>query len=182
MLRLSRYRPNVTSARRRFFFRRRTRVDSAMPVEAHVRIVPYVHVLVVNVVKAAAHVPNRRVVEEMPAFPTSPIEAVAEVAEAVVNPAVKTNRRPPIPAGKNKRAVVPAPPARRPQEAHFRRFYPRAGHPIIVGSIVVIIPVPRSPEVAVARGDWLLVNRYRRRPDSNRHADLRLQRSRHTHQ
>src|SRR5271155_5344968 len=102
MLRLSRHRPNVASVRHRFFFPRRTRVDSAVSVEAHVRIVPYVHVLVVNVVKAGAHMPNRRVVEEMPAFPTSPIEAVAEVAEAVVNPAVKTNRRSPIPSVESK--------------------------------------------------------------------------------
>src|SRR5271156_6894173 len=109
MLRLSRYRPDVSSARGSFLFRRRTRVDSAMSVEAHVRIVPYVHVLVVNVVKAGAHMPNRRVVEEMPAFPTSAIEAVAEISEAVVNPAIKTNRRSPISTGEKKRADVPAP-------------------------------------------------------------------------
>src|ERR1700735_743291 len=179
MLSLRGYRPDVSLMRRSLFFPRWTRIDSAVSVKAHVRIVPYVDVLVVNVVKAFSHVPHCCVVEEMPAFPTSTDEAGAEVAESVINPAIETDRRSPKSRGENKRAIVPAPPRRSPQEAHFRRKYPRAGHPIVVGNIVVIIPVPGRPYITVAGTNRLFVHRQHRRRYRNRYADLCHRRARH---
>ena len=52
------YRPDMSFMCGSFFLRRRTRVNSTVAVETNVRIVPYVHVLVVNIVEVAAHMPN----------------------------------------------------------------------------------------------------------------------------
>src|ERR1700683_2172155 len=165
-----------------FFLRRRTRVNATVAVEADVRIVPYVHVLVVNIVKVAAHMPNRCVIEEMPTFPTSAIEAVTEVTETIVDPAIKPYSGTPIAVIEHKPGAAPTPVGRGPQDADFRSHYPSARDPVIVGGIVVIIPVSRRPKITVAGANRLLVNGQDRRPYRNRHADLSGHRPRYAHQ
>src|ERR1700678_1690176 len=118
----------------------------------------------------------------MPAFPTSAIEAVTEVSETIVDPAIKAYSGTPIAVIEHNPGAAPTPVGRGPQEAGFRSHYPGARYPEIVGGIVIIIPVSRRPEITVAGANRLLVNGQDRRPYRNRYADLRGHRPRYAHQ
>src|SRR5579863_4293398 len=127
MLCLSSHRTNVTFAGRGFFLRSWTRVDSAVTVVRNVGIVMNVHMFVVNVVEAAADVPDVCVVEEMSALPATAVKSSAEVAEAVVNAAIKSYDRAPISSVENEAGTAPTPPTGRPEETDFGWFNPSAG-------------------------------------------------------
>src|SRR5215471_12755342 len=118
------------------------------------------------------HVPHSAVVEEMVAFPAPAFEAVAEVAEAVVNAAVKADDRPPISDRENEGRTVPTPEAGRPKKSRFGCQHPCTGHPEVL--ITVPIPVAWRPDVIVARARWLVVKGNFGRPESNRNADYYL--------
>src|SRR5271168_4394453 len=109
MLGLRRHRTDMSVVRCSLFCGGRTRVNSAMSVVADVHIVVNVHMLVVHVMKVSAHMPYRRVVEEMSMVPSPAVKARAEIAESVVDPAIKTDHRAPISVIENKPRTSPAP-------------------------------------------------------------------------
>src|ERR1700683_3483810 len=138
MLSLGGYRCNVPPLRRRFFLRRRTRADpSVAPVVTHT-IHGVVHnCFVVNVVNVGdVYVHHRAVIEKVSTIPTSAGESHAEVAEPIVDTAIKTYCRTPEPFMPQKCFATPAPPARGPQKSNLRRDNPCARHPIVIRNIV----------------------------------------------
>jgi len=128
------------------------------------------------------HVVDGTVVEEMSAFPASTLEAIAEVAEAVVNTAVEPDMRSPVAYVEKKRGAAPTPPARSPQEARLRCQYPRARHPIV--AVRAVSPVTGRPDVTLGGARWLFVHGKCRRANMDRYAnaDLRRRRGGQRHQ
>src|ERR1017187_5452334 len=121
------------------------------------------------------HMIYGRVVEEMPALPATALIAVAEVAEAIVNPAIETYCRAPITIIENESAAAPTPIARSPKVADFRSHHPCTRHPII---LTIPSPMAWGPDITVARTNWLIVNGNFRRRDGDGYADLRKRRRR----
>src|SRR5215468_3067558 len=113
------------------------------------------------------HVGNSGVVEERAAPPVPTDKTDAEVAEPVVDAAVKAYVRTPVTGVPYVQAVRPAPVPRRPQCTDEGRKHPIAGHPVI--AVESIGPIPRYPEVTWSGAYRLGINRNRRRSDRNRH-------------
>src|SRR5580658_8083727 len=152
MLSLSRYRRDMSLTPGGLLARCRTRADSAIAtVVADVAFVVVRHVGVVNIVNVGdVHVAHGTVVEKVSAVPASAFKARAEIAEAVIDPAVEAYLRTPIAVIENKSVAAPTPIGRSPQEADFRRHHPRARHPVVIGDVVIVAPVARRPEITVA--------------------------------
>src|SRR4029077_13369772 len=94
--------------------------------------------------------------------PPPPARAPGQ-AKTKVDPAVKTDSRPPVTLIKRVRAVVPAPPRRGPKQTYCRRCNPGARHPIIIPDIITITPVTGSPDITGNRAGRLLIYRQNRR-------------------
>jgi hypothetical protein len=75
------------------------------------------------------------VVHEGVTTPVPAFEAGTVISEAVVDTTVETDVPSPIAGVPKISAVVPAPIARCPKEAYFRRLHPRPGHPVI-GAVI----------------------------------------------
>ena len=122
MLRLSGHRRHVSLMRRRFLLRRWAPVDppvAAVVADAVHGVVD--HRCVVNVVNLGdVDVGHRAVIKEPSVVPTSTFEALAEVTEAVINPAVETYLRTPVALMEEKSVAFPSPIARGPEKANFR--------------------------------------------------------------
>jgi len=131
MLSLLGDRPHVSVMSRSFFLSVGVIVDSAVAaVVADVIHCALVHPCVVSVVEVVrVHVVVRRVVEEMPVVPASALITMAEVSVAVVNPAVKTNRRAPVAFVEVVSAVAPTPIARRPKKSQLPAPSPKCPVP-----------------------------------------------------
>src|SRR5580700_6904863 len=173
VLRLRRYGTDVAASSGRFFLWTGARFHSAIAAAvtdaARARIIVYDGGVVGVVDDRDVYVVHAPVVEKVSVIPAAAFVAVAEIPEAVVDPAIKTNRRAPETFMKNVYAVAPSPVAGRPQEANLRRFHPRSGDPIIV--VVAPRPIPGRPDVVVARADGLLVNWQSGRSKGNGNAD-----------
>jgi len=90
-------------------------------VERHVRVVIYDDGPVIDIGHVRdVHIGHRPVVEEVAAAPFSACEAFAEISEAVINAAIKSNVRAPIAGIPNIEAIVPTPVSRSPKKAYFR--------------------------------------------------------------
>src|SRR5208337_1166376 len=154
----------------RFLLPSRPRFDTARAVEADVPRVVRDDGAVVDVRHIGhVHVDHRAVVEERAASPLAAEKAYAAVSEAVVNPAVEANMRPPVASVPAIEAARETPVARGPEHAD-RRNYPCAGYPI-VAAVVIPCPITRSPQITRARTDRLRVNRQRGRADPYRNSD-----------
>lgn len=101
--------------------RRRTRGYSALPtVVCHVPIIVYDDRLVVDIGHVRdVHIGNRPVIEEFAVAPFPALEPEATVSEPVINAAIKSNVRAPIPNIPNIEAIVPTPVSGCPQIARF---------------------------------------------------------------
>src|ERR1039458_5552591 len=156
MLSLSGYGRNMPIMSGRFFLRRGPFVDPAVTsiVANMVRVL--VHPRVVNVVDdALVHMIHGRVVEKMPVLPAPAFITMAEVTEAIVDPAIETYGRAPVAIIENESATAPTPIARSPEKPGFRSQYPCARHPIIFS---VPCPIPWRPDITVAGANRLIVN------------------------
>src|ERR1700723_3379078 len=114
--------------------------------------------------------------------PTTPVPALisdSEIAEAVIDAAVETYVRSPIPCVPDVDAITPTPVARSPQHSNRWGHHPRAGHPVV--TIWSPRPVTRRPDVVGPRTNRLRVNRDRRRRhrDRNAYAHVRWRRNRY---
>src|SRR5580704_14175206 len=105
-------------------------------------------------------------------LPTPAFISVAEITETVNNPTIKTYHRPPISFVENKGFATPTPVSRGPKETNLRCQHPRTRHPVIIADIVVVGPVARRPDVALARAKRLVVDRQGRRTKRYGDADL----------
>src|SRR5580692_2642542 len=144
MLRLNRYRRNVPIPPRSLFFRRCTRDDSTIPAietdAAHVVVNDGGVVNVVNV--RDVYVADSTVIEKVSVIPPPALKAHAEIAIAVIDPAIEANVRTPVAVVEYESVAAPAPVCWRPQKPDFRT-------------------------------KRLLIDRQRRRPNRNSHANLR---------
>src|SRR5271168_872727 len=114
------------------------------------------------------------VVREDSAIPAPADESNSTVPKSIVNAAIETDMRSPIPAVPQVPAAAPAPISRSPKEAHGRRHNPRARHPEI--AIRAISPISGSPKVTRTRANRLLVYRQRWRAYVHRDTDANLRR------
>ncbi|CUI67571.1 Uncharacterised protein [Achromobacter xylosoxidans] len=120
------------------------------------------HGVVVHVGHARdVHVGHGAVVEEAVTIPVATDVADADVAEAVVDAAVKADMRSPIAGMPEIDAVHETPIARGPQRAGVGRQHPRARHPEI--AVAVQAPVSRHPHIAIAGGGRLGIDGQGRR-------------------
>src|SRR5204863_9065987 len=108
-------------------------------------LVHYVFIDVGVVNDGLIYVRHSGVVTETVSFPAAAPVTVAEIAVAVVNPAVKSNSRAPIPFVKDVVVIMPSPPRRGPKHTDSWRSNPIARDPII---IVLPTPVTGSPNIA----------------------------------
>src|ERR1700761_909652 len=94
------------------------------------------------------HVGHRAVVEEVITAPLAAAKSDAAVAEAVVNAAVETDVRSPVPSVEKIDAALEAPVAGGPKEAGCGRHDPRARNPVI--AVVTVSPVAGRPHITRA--------------------------------
>src|SRR6266851_8415589 len=99
------------------------------------------------------------VVVQTAALPIAAFVAAADVAIAVIDPAVETDVRTPVAYMPDERSASPAPIAGGPQELRLRGEHPRARHPVVILVIVAPGPIPRRPNVSIAGNRGLLVDR-----------------------
>jgi len=157
----------------------RMAADAALAaVVADVRVVLDDDGLVVGLVDVDdRHAAVRRVVAEVAAFPESAVIPIAGIAVAVIDAAVEPDVGAPIAAVPDVEARIPAPPARRPQQARLGRHHPRARHPVIL--VAVPRPVAGLPDVVRVRRDRLVIDQQRRRRDVDADEDAGRRARRH---
>ena len=105
-----------------------------------------------------AHVIDCGVVIEEAMVPVPARIPGSEVAKAIINAAIESDRRPPVTCIPHIPAVVPTPVTRSPKPAHEGRPHPCAGHPVVAVSRVPS-PVARGPDVARTKANWLRIHR-----------------------
>src|SRR6266478_4671041 len=138
MLSLIRYRREMSLTSEGFLLARGTRADSTIAaVEADAIIGPVDHGGVVNVVNGGdVHIVHGAVVVKPVALPASAVVAVAEVSVAVVDAAVETDLRAPVPVIEDISAAAVGPMARSPVVTDSRRTHPGSRRPVVVAGIV----------------------------------------------
>ena len=121
--------------------------------------------IAIDIVKSAADVHDRRVVEEVSPTPVATGEADTHVAEAIVHAAVVANVRAPVAFMEDVGAAFISPVGRGPQQPGLGSRHPRTRNPVIAG--VAVGPVSRRPKPAIFRADRLFINRQDRRSNVN---------------
>ena len=119
--------------------------DSAVAtVVADVRIIVDDNRLVINVGDVGdVNVVHTAVVKVAVALPLSTIKTITGIAKSVINPAVKSDVRTPVPFMKDVRTAAPSPISRRPEKAYLGRTHPYTRHPVV--SRRTPMPIPRRP-------------------------------------
>jgi hypothetical protein len=123
---------------------------------SYIRLVDPGFVYVVNDVDV--HVAYSAIVEEVSVVPPSSLEALAEIPEAIIDAAIKTDLRAPISVIEHKSISAPSPICGSPEKPYFWSEDPSSRHPIIIVKVVAPAPVARGPNVTVSGTDGLLVN------------------------
>ena len=130
VLSLSGHRRNMPLMRGGLFLSRGARVDPAVAAVEADAVRGLVHPGVVNVVDdVGVHAIQRRVVEKMPVVPASAFITVAEISEAIVDPAIETYRQAPVAFIEEESGVAPTPIARSPQDIRVREPSPMCPAP-----------------------------------------------------
>jgi len=158
--------------RGRLFRGRRSRIDSAGPVEADVivndRIVVDHSAVNIGVVDdRRIRSPNGSIIVKGTALPSAATETPPKIAAAIVDTAVVSYLATPITGVPPIEAACITPVARSPKESRFWRFNPVAGNPVIA-LVCVVSPVTGNPEIPIVRTRWLLVDNERGRRNRNR--------------
>ena len=154
---------SVRLVHRRQLRRPRRHTDTARAtVVTHMGVVVVGDRAVIDVVHHSdVDVVDGAVVVEVASTPIAALVAVANVAKAVINPAIVANVLAPI-SGVIAVGIVPVSPvAGGPERALVGSLDPRAGHPEI--TVRRPGPIAGSPDVAVAGILWLVVDEQRRR-------------------
>jgi len=108
----------------------------------------------------AADVVDGAVVGELIAVPIASLIADADIAKAVVDPAVEADIAAPVSAMETVAIVDESPVSRCPKRALIGRCAPRSGNPVVAGRRIA--PIAGGPEIAGVRDGRLLVFRQRR--------------------
>src|ERR1700730_16127235 len=166
---------DVTLASGGFFLACGTHLHATVATVKADAITPVVVVYsgVVNVAIARdVHGAYRLMVGKVAVVPAAAFVAVARIAVAVVDTAVKPDFCSPIAFVEYVVIVIVTPVAGRLVKAHFGSHDPCSGNPIIIS--VSLSPVTGGPDIAIPRGDGLIINGQLWRGDSNRYryADL----------
>ena len=98
------------------------------------------------------------VVVELVVLPAATLVSVAEVTEAVVDPAIKADDWPPIACGEEEAGAVPSPVARRPKITGHGSEHPCAGDPVVIAEVRIPGPIARDPDVSRCRTRWLNIH------------------------
>ena len=106
------------------------------------------------------------VVVEVPTSPVSARIPGANIAETVIDAPIETDMRAPITRIPDVNTLMPAPIARRPEQADRRRRRPGTGHPVV--AVRAVSPVAGSPDITVTGTRRLLINRQYRWSDRDR--------------
>jgi hypothetical protein len=106
-----------------------------------------------------ADIDDGAIVEEVASLPVAAFVASAAVAVAVIDAAIKSDRRTPIAGVPKIRTFREGPIARSPQIIRLRRLDPCARHPIVILDVVAPSPVARSPQISISRNRRLIVDR-----------------------
>ena len=104
-----------------------------------------------------AYVIDCAVVVEEAIVPIAARIANSEVAEAIVNATIESDRWSPVAGIPAKPAVVPAPVTRGPKRAHEGRQHPCTRHPVVTVNRVPC-PVTWCPDVARTRANRLRIH------------------------
>src|SRR5581483_11890251 len=163
MLHLGRYRPGPRIAIHRHLLRSGPSLDSsASAVIAYPAPAILGYTVVVDIANyRGVDARYRLVVVNTPVVPVRAIIAPPRVPMPVIDAAVVSDVRRPIPAVPAVMPIFVAPPWRRPQTADVRRKHPGSVNPVIADSRMR--PVAGRPYVVVARCGRLLVSGMRRR-------------------
>jgi len=125
---------------------------------------------VVDVVEVAStEVVVPAVVTEVAMIPVAAVEAGAEVAEAIIDPAVVADAPAPVAGIPEVAAAAIAPVSGGPERANIGRLNPGPINPLV--ALTCPGPIARSPDVAIARDCRLYIHRDNRRSDCNRDKD-----------
>src|SRR5580704_9377272 len=115
VLRLSRYRPYMSTPRGSLFLRRSARVDPAVAAVIANAAGGLIHPGVVHVMNGPrVHAIHRRVVEKVPVLPAAAFVAMAEVPETIIDAAVKPHFRAPVALIEKESSAAPGPISRSP--------------------------------------------------------------------
>jgi len=126
---------------------------------AYIRGVVYDGLVIhIGDIRSAADVVHASVVVKGSVVPVASFVTYAAVPEPVINPAVKTDMRPPITGIPDKCATAPTPITRGPQNSYGWRHHPGAGHPVI-STILIVSPITGSPDIARRWAGRLHINR-----------------------
>ena len=112
-------------------------------------------------VSAEVYVGDGAVVVEVVAVPVAAKVAGSDVAEAIVNTAVKSDVEAPVAVVEAITAAVEAPIGRRPESAVVRRRAPNAGRPVV--ALIAVGPVAWGPNVVGVGSGRLIIIWKRRR-------------------
>ena len=156
---------------------RRSRIDSARPVEADVIVndrivIDHIAVNIGVVDNRRIHSPNRGIIVKGTALPSAATEPPSKIAVAIVDAAVVSDVGPPITGVPPIEAASITPVARSPKQSRFWRFNPVAGNPVIT-LVCVVSPVTGNPEIPIVRTRWLLVDNERGRRNRDRLSEKR---------
>src|SRR5438105_9132221 len=147
MLSLVRDRGNVPLVSRPLLFRTRTLVDAASPAvvtdASHIALTDRGVVNVVNY--GDIHIVDGAIVKKVSAIPAPAFITAAEIAVAIVDPAIESDHRSPETFIENKSATTPAPISGSPQKTDLRSHHPGSRNPVVVAVFVIPGPVARSP-------------------------------------
>jgi hypothetical protein len=104
----------------------------------------------------------------MPAIPFTAIITASAISKTIIDAAIITYVRTPVPGMPAINAGCKTPVTRCPQETNGRRRIPVTGHPVI--TFIAISPITRDPDIPVDRTGRLFINRNGRGRSTNRNA------------
>ena len=163
MLNLRRNRSRTRIVHHRCLLWRRPGADPApSAVITHPAVIPPRRRIVINVVNhSGIHIGDVAIIIQAAIAPVRPVVTAPRISKSIIDAAIKTDMRTPVPGVPQIISVVVIPVRRRPQCIHPRRQHPRARHPVIAA--ICVTPVARRPVIAVPGDRRLRVFRQRRR-------------------
>src|SRR5580658_2648844 len=164
----------VRRARRNLLGGRRPRPHAVCPaVEANPVdgcVIEYrLRIGVVNVLDI--HVAHRGVVIKSLTLPMPTSVTLPEIAKAVRDAAIESDRLAPVTVVPNISFVAPCPIPRRPEQPGFRWLHPGAGYPEV--AVLIVVPITWGPDPTLFNENRLFIHRQFGRCERNGHRDLR---------
>jgi hypothetical protein len=106
-----------------------------------------------------AYIDDGPIVEEVTVPPVAAFVASAAVTVAVIDSAIKSDCRAPIPGVPKIHTVRKGPVAGSPQIIGLRRLDPRARYPVVILDVVAPGPIARCPQIPISGNRRLVIDR-----------------------